>query len=103
MLVAFNADHPEFNLQDFLAPYTYTSDYNDVKFLWIISEFLSNNKPQTQRGFGSGSMVIESARDASKSIEFFRYRVLRDFCYQMELLGLWHYAVYAILIAPSGI
>ena len=32
----------------------------------------------------------------------FKYRLLRGFCYQMELLGIWEYAVYAILVASPS-
>jgi len=101
ILVGLHANHKDFNTHQLLSPYTYTSDCLDVKFLWIIEEFLSNNgAPVIQ---SSNSMNIENTQKLSQEKIEFKYRILRGFCFQLELLGLWEYAIYIILLASPQV
>jgi len=103
ILTGLHAKHKDFNTHQLLSPYTYTSDCLDVKFIWIIEEFLSNNSVAAA-GQSSDAMNIESSEKllTKEKIEF-KYRVLHGFCYQLELLGLWEYAIYAILVASPQV
>jgi len=101
ILVGLHANHKDFNTHQLLSPYTYTSDCLDVKFLWIIEEFLSNNgAPVIQ---SSNSMNIENTQKLSQEKIESKYRILRGFCFQLELLGLWEYAIYIILLASPQV
>ena len=102
-MTVLHAKHKDFNTHQLLSPYTYTSDCLDVKFIWIIEEFLSNNSVAAA-GQSSDAMNIESSEKllTNEKIEF-KYRVLHGFCYQLELLGLWEYAIYAILVASPQV
>ena len=100
ILTGLHAKHSEFDTHKLLSPYTYTSDCLDVKFIWLIEEFLSNNVGPVAQS--SDAMNIESSLLTKEKIEF-KYRVLHGFCYQLELLGLWEYAIYAILVASPQV
>ena len=100
LLVGLFANYKEFELHKYLNPYTYTEDCLDVKFLWFIDQHLSKSKINNQQGPGNRSVMV--AEPTHEQI-CFKYRILRGFCYQLELLGLWEYAIYAVLIASPSI
>jgi len=100
-LIGLFAKHKEFQRSRLFNPYTNSNDCLDVKFLWLIEEYLSNTQDSSKRS-GASSMLIESSHALSKEEVEFKYRLLRGFCYQLELVGLWEYAVYAVLVANSG-
>ena len=102
ILIGLFAKHKEFSRTKLLNPYTHSSDCLDVKFLWLIEEYLSNNQELGSKRSGISSMLIENSQSLSKEEVEFKYRLLRGFCYQLELIGLWDYAVYAVLVANSG-
>lgn len=64
----------------------YTKDRFDAMYLWFSCEYIEKN--------GNSNVKFDPK---------FRYRILRDFCYQMELVGMWTFAVYAIIVTSKSI
>ena len=80
-----------------LNAYTKSEDVLDVKHIWIINEFLVRNH------LSNTEMQLESEEVKNMTEERdFRYRLVRAFAYQLELLGLWEYAVFVVLIADES-
>eukprot|EP00331_Platyophrya_macrostoma_P031119 CAMPEP_0176440484 /NCGR_PEP_ID=MMETSP0127-20121128/20600_1 /TAXON_ID=938130 /ORGANISM="Platyophrya macrostoma, Strain WH" /LENGTH=464 /DNA_ID=CAMNT_0017825021 /DNA_START=75 /DNA_END=1472 /DNA_ORIENTATION=+ len=71
-----------------LNTYSRSHDVLDTKHIWIIYEYLKQNVAQFSGNLG-------------KEEKSFRYRILRSFAYQLELVGLWEYAVYLYVIASK--
>lgn len=88
----------EFAPHKVLSSYTRGGDVLNVKHIWIISEFLKKNVTM------QADMQIEGSASTVGTPEErqFRYRLLRAFTYQLELLGLWEYAVFAVLVSDEG-
>jgi hypothetical protein len=74
-----------FNVNELMDARNYSNDQFDVLYLWFACEYLEKNTK------------VEIKFDNS-----FRYRLLRDFCYQLELVGAWTFAIYAILVSNES-
>jgi len=79
----------------------YTGEDNkfDVKYLWLIDQYLT----KIQQHFPLSEEMREYSQSCTINNNEYRYRILRSFCYQLELLGLWQYAIYALKIAPNDV
>lgn len=86
LLIRYYCNPALYPLHKELNPYTRTNDVLDVRHLWIIYEVIN-----------PGDM------SKSGSERQFRIRLFRAFAYQLELIGLWEYAVYIILLSDSSI
>jgi len=98
-LIGLYSELPQFRPFDNFSPYTYSEDILDVKFLWLINEFLKNNTVIIAK---YDNNAMESINGVSQSTKF-SYKLMNDFCYQMELLGLWKYAIFAVLITSRDV
>ena len=92
---------PEFKPQLCFNPSSYTEDILDVKFLWVIHEFFKNNTEV----YSKYQALDKSMETLEKLIQNqkYNYKLTNDMCYQLELLGLWKYAIYVVLVTSRGI
>ena len=97
---------PQFKPQICFNPSSYTDDIFDVKLLWIIHEFFKNNTDVYSKYQElDKSMSMETTTMTSEKItkdRKYNYKLMNDMCYQLELLGLWKYSIYIVLVTSTG-
>ena len=92
---------PQFKPHLFFNPSSYTEDIFDVKYLWVMHEFFKNNTEvyskykELDKSMETSEKIIQNKK--------YNYKLMNDMCYQLELLGLWKYSIYVVLVTSRGI